>query len=151
MGDLKYLVGLTLLLLEPATARAVVKEKSTYYSLQALAFTANAGGQTAYALRRRANEFEWSLFANQYLQAGSVPLLGITWDRRFDLASPAWPLKPYLQAGIGACTGGPLLEFMWGFTIGYVVRIDIVTHLIASPMRVVSWNYPLWTGITIPI
>jgi hypothetical protein len=130
---------------------AVAKDDWTYYSLQAAAFTANAGGQTAFALRRRANDQEWSLFANQYLQAGDMPLIGLTWDRRFELTSPVWPVRPYLQAGAGVCSGGPLVELMWGMTVGYLVRIDIVTHLIVSPKRLVNWNYPFWTGVTIPL
>jgi hypothetical protein len=127
------------------------KDNWTYYSLQGLAYTANAGGQTSVAVRRRAADYEWSLFGNDYLRAGGIPLIGLSWDRRFEMLGPGWPLRPYFQVGPGISTGGPFAELMWGCTIAYVLRIDIATHLIATSKRIVSWNYPFWVGMTVPL
>ncbi len=57
----------------PPNAVAATSNAATY-SLLWQAFTANAGGQTAFALKRAANDRELGLFLNEYLMARGQPI-----------------------------------------------------------------------------
>lgn len=128
------------------------------------ALAANAGGQIAYSARYFVSDYEASLFSNQNLLTGNIPMTGATLSRRLTFCSSLCFWRFYLQGGVGASTGGAIAQVTWGGMIPalpiwlptrhpkYVpaLRIDITTQFIASTGRVVTWNYPFWTGITIP-
>jgi hypothetical protein len=119
-------------------------------SLLAQAFTSNAGGQTAYALKRYSVDHEWTIFANTYLLAAGIPLLGGVYSLRHTFVSAKYPLQAFAQFGLGASTGGVVAEGTLGTTLFYLLRIDLTSHLIINQNRAISWSYPFWTGVSIP-
>ena len=121
------------------------------YSLQIGALAPNAGGQTAYALRRATDEDEWFLFQNQYLSAGPLPLIGVGYDRRFPICDQSCFWQFYVQVGGGVSTAGPMVEILWGTNLFWLLRIDVGTHFYVTKERVITWSYPLWTGISLPL
>ena len=123
--------------------------KRQSYSLQVQAFAPNAGGQEAYALRMANDEREWSIFANRYLYAGSFPMVGALYSRRFPLCGQSCIWDFYAQAGLGVSSAGPLAEVLWGTNLFWILRLDFSTHLIMQK-RLIVWGYPLWVGISIP-
>ncbi len=127
------------------------KDKRVTYSLQAMALAPNAGGQMAFALRRGTNENELSAFANTYLYAGDYPLLGAIYAWRFPIVNDEWFWQFYVQLGAGISTAGPVAEILWGTIMLWTVRVDIATHVLFIPNRVILWSYPVWVGISIPL
>jgi hypothetical protein len=134
-------------------------------SFQDRALAPNAGGQTAYSLKLAYGSMEYGAFANEYLRAGDYPLSGITVDYRLALCEKDCWGNFYAQAGVGGSTGGPLASLTWSLQIPLVpiwlpmaapkylpqLRVDFTTHFIFVQYRAVTWSYPLWLGITIPL
>ncbi len=139
-------------------------EKQLKVSLQYAAFAPNAGGQITYGFRGLRNNREIAIFQNQYLTAGSEPLLGALYAWRFPICDTSCMIHVHAQAGVGATSAGPLVEFLWGTeipvlplglnggTIPYVpmLRLDIASHWIATRSRLITWSYPFWIGVTLP-
>lgn len=133
-----------------SSAASYAADNVSTYSLQAVAFTPNAGGQKAYSLRRLRGNQEWSLFANTYLMAGGQPLVGVSWDYRFSTCERCvWQF--YTQVGVGLSTGGPLVEVIWGTIFLWTARLDFATQMFATYKRAVVWSYPLWAGVSFSI
>jgi len=144
--------------------RAMADDKLIKVSLQYAAFAPNAGGQITYGFRGLRNNREIAIFQNQYLTAGSEPLLGALYAWRFPICDESCLVHIHTQAGIGVTTAGPLVEFLWGTeipvlplglnggTIRYVpmLRFDIASHWIATRSRLITWSYPFWIGVTLP-
>lgn len=143
----RLVMGLLLnLVLSPASLWAY-----SQISMQYMALTGNAGGQNAYALSlSRENTREYSLFVNQHLITGKIPLCGATYNLRSYLFPAHLPLTAFIQAGAGLSTAGPLIALTWNLTVLQVARIDISTHLYFPSFRPMIWSYPLWIGITLP-
>lgn len=121
------------------------------YSAQFAAFAPNAGGQTAFSARRATDNHEWSLFANNYLTTGAVPLTGITYDLRFPICDQHCFWQFYVQTGVGISTAGPMVELLWGTILLWTMRLDFTTQMYVIPNRMIIWSYPLWVGISIPL
>lgn len=134
----------------PMPLVAATSEAVTYTG-QFLAFAPNAGGQTAYALRRATQQREWSLFANTYLTSADVPLSGITYAIRHSLCQQYCVAQAYVQTGIGLSTAGPVAEILWGTTLLWTVRIDFATQIFVAPRRLIFWSYPLWVGLSLSL
>lgn len=118
---------------------------------QAGAFTANAGGQEALALRIGDDYHDLTLFKNNYLVIGDESLYGVIYDWRFPIcASDCW-IPMYYQAGIGLTNATPLVELGWSINPLGIIRVDFMTHLFLNVGHVASWSYPIWTGISIPL
>ncbi len=134
-------------------------------SIQDRALAPNAGGQTAYSLKLAYGEIEYGAFANEYLRAGEHPLSGLTAEYRLGLCQKDCWGNLYAQIGVGGSTGGPLATMTWSAQIPLLpiwlpysapaylpqLRIDFSTHFIFVRYRAVTWSYPLWLGITIPL
>ena len=134
-----------------AGAGVAAETKHTTYSLQALAFAPNAGGQQAYALRRATDKSEWALFANTYLQTGGGPLLGGGYDLRMPVCDQSCFWQFYAQIGGGLSTVGPYVEVLWGTNLFWIMRLDIATHFYVTASRAIFWSYPLWAGLSLPL
>ena len=126
-------------------------DKHTTYSLQALAFAPNAGGQQAYALRRATDKSEWTLFANYYLQTAGGPLMGGGYDLRMPVCDQRCFWQFYAQIGGGVSTIGPYVEVLWGTNLFWILRLDIATHFYITAARAIFWSYPLWAGLSLPL
>ena len=120
-------------------------------AVMAQSFAPNAGGQVVYALRRGTDSHEWSVFSNQYLKAGSYPLTGALYSKRYTLCGISCPVQFFGQLGVGASTAGPMLEFLWSINFLWVGRLDFVSHLYFTKQRIVVWNYPIWLGVSLPL
>ena len=133
-------------------------------SMQYAALAPNAGGQVAYSLKYARNQYEYSLFSNQYLLAGDLPLTGGTIDYIFPVCQKDCWLDFYVHTGVGGSNGGPILQSTWGVEIPllpiwlpfdapkYVpaLRIDFTTQMIFVQWRGVTWSYPIWAGVSVP-
>lgn len=131
---------------------------------QAKALAPNAGGQDAYSLRVGTNNWEVGAFANKYITAGGVPLIGSTFDWRLPICDDSCFWQFFAQAGGGLSTGGPLAEITWGTMIPLAplwlpvraprflpqFRLDFTSQFIFVRYRAVTWSYPLWAGISFP-
>lgn len=147
-----------------AATRAMAVDKPLKVSVQYAAFAPNAGGQITYGFRGHRNNREIAIFQNQYLTAGSEPLLGALYAWRFPICDESCMIHIHAQAGVGVTSAGPLVEFLWGTeipvlplalnggTIPYVpmLRFDIASHWIATRSRLITWSYPFWIGVTLP-
>ncbi len=138
------------LMLAIASIPAFAKTKMVTYSLQAIAYAPNAGGQEAYALRRATDDNEWTLFVNRALYAGDYPLTGATYAWRFPVCDQSCFWQFYVQAGAGLSTAGPILEVLWGTTLLWTMRVDVATQMFFQTNRMITWSYPLWVGISMP-
>jgi len=147
---LLLLIAVTALFNATKSAAAGSDDRVTY-SLMLQSLAPNAGGQQAYALRRGTDKIEMSLFANRSLYAGNFPLMGATYDWRFAICGRSCFWQFYAQAGVGLSTAGPMVEILWSSILLWTVRIDMATHLIVIPNRVITWSYPLWVGFAIPL
>jgi hypothetical protein len=132
-------------------SQASARSERTTWSVMGMALAPNAGGQAAYSLRRATDQNEMGVFANTYLQAGNYPLLGAVYDWRFPLCGQECFWQFFAQAGVGLSTGGPLVELTWGTIPFWILRVDVTTHIIAVPYRAVTWSYPLWVGLSLPL
>lgn len=121
------------------------------YSFSWQAFAPNAGGQRAYILRRSTNHKEINLFYNEYLVAGSQAIMGGGYNWRFPICDNACFWQFFVQSGLGVSTGGPYVEFSWTTVPFWLARLDITTHLFITKSRLVTWSYPLWIGISLPL
>ena len=120
-------------------------------SAQGIAFTADAGGQSAYSLRfSDSNIWEYSLFLNEYIVVGAFPLVGAVASKRWSLCGSYCPLNLYAQLGVGLSNIGPMVELIWGSTWLWIARIDVASHMYVSRERVITWSLPLWLGLSIP-
>lgn len=145
--------------------RTMAAEKAVNVSLQYAAFAPNAGGQVAYGIRGLRNNREIAIFQNQYLTAGGQPLLGVLYAWRFPICDESCMVHLHTQVGIGLTSAGPLVEFLWGTeipilplglnggTIPYVpmLRVDVASHWMATHSRLITWSYPFWVGVTLPL
>lgn len=145
---MKFYILLVLIILFSNSSHA----NSNYaISAQQYALAPNAGGQTAWSLRLSKNDDrEYSIFVNEYLQTGSFPLMGTTYDFKYALCGRSCFLQSAALIGFGISSAGPLVNLTWSFTPLWIVRIDFSTHIYAIPSRLIVWNYPLWLGITVP-
>ena len=121
------------------------------YSAAWQAWAPNAGGQRAYALRRATPHSEISIFMNEYLLAGNNPLYGATYDWRLPICDRNCFWQFYVQMGAGISSGGVLGEILWSSTFLWVARLDIATQIFLSQQRLVTWSYPLWLGLSLPL
>jgi hypothetical protein len=121
------------------------------YSTQSLAFAPNAGGQSAFSLRRSSESSEWSLFVNQYLISGPLPLIGVSYNSRHPMTRRSWPLQFALLLGGGLASSGPFLEVGWEFLALYALRVDIRTQATFYRTRILTWSYPIWFGVSLPL
>ncbi len=121
-------------------------------SAQGLALAPNAGGQRAWSLRLAENDqVEYSLFVNEYLVTGSVPLTGVSYGWRYSLCGRICPLRMFAQLGAGVSTAGPVVEVIWSVTPLWLLRVDIATHFYFLTDRAILWSYPFWLGVSVPI
>jgi hypothetical protein len=121
------------------------------YSLQVAALAPNAGGQQVYALRRATDKNEWFLFSNSYLETGKYPLTGVGYNWRFPICDQECFWQFYVEVGGGISTAGPMAEIIWGMNLLWVTRLDIGTHFYVTQNRIITWSYPLWAGISVPL
>jgi len=150
VAPLKLLLSFFAIAIAPPAAFAY-KFGEQNSSVLAQAFTANAGGQTAYAVKRFNTDHEWTFFANTYLLAGGIPLLGGVYSLRHTFISAKYPFQSFTQFGLGASTGGVVAEGTIGMTLLYLLRIDLTSHMIINQNRAISWSYPFWTGVSVPL
>jgi hypothetical protein len=129
----------------------LIAEEGVTYSLQVAALAPNAGGQQAYALRRSTDEDEWFLFSNNYLETGKFPLTGAGYNWRFPICDQDCFWQFYVEVGGGISTAGPMAEVIWGMNFLWVTRLDIGTHFYLTQNRLITWSYPLWAGISVPL
>jgi hypothetical protein len=153
-----------LLLLLVIAAPAFAEGKRYHVTAQLGALAPNAGGQEAYALKLATNDWEASVFSNQYLLAGSLPMTGVIYDYRFPICDDSCFWQLFFQAGGGLSNGGPVVDMSWGTVIPLLplwlptrappyypaLRIDFTTQMILIRWRAVTWSYPLWVGISVP-
>jgi hypothetical protein len=163
-GKLQNLLRICLWLSALGSTQPIQAASYQSVSAQYGALAPNAGGQEAYALKYQRDEWEYSLFSNQYLLAGDYPLTGFVMDYVFPVCTKDCWINFYVNTGFGGSTGGPILEATWGTQIPllplwlpykapkYVpaLRIDFTTQMIFVQWRGVTWSYPVWAGITIP-
>jgi hypothetical protein len=121
------------------------------YSFQWRSFTANAGGQQAYAFKYAVDEREIGLFLNEYLLSRGQPIFGATYDFRYVLCGFKCPVQFYAHAGAGISTGGPLLQLGWSSHWLWIGRLDVMTQIFFERSRLINWSYPLWIGISVPL
>ena len=121
-------------------------------TIQYLSLAPNAGGQNSYALRLGLDQDkrELGFFANQYLNAGGLPLIGVIYSIRFPLCQHSCLVRSVFQLGGGFSSAGPMVEFLWSTIPLWFFRIDIATHVYATTTLPILWNYPLWLGLTLP-
>jgi hypothetical protein len=156
-----YCFSLLFLFLESRTFAA---EKLRSVTAQVGALAPNAGGQVAYSLKyAHDDDWEASLFSNQYILAGKYPLSGATYSRRFPVCDSSCFWRFFVQTGAGVSTGGPMAEITWGSIIPILpvwlptsapkyipsLRIDFTSQFIFVRYRAVTWSYPLWVGLTV--
>lgn len=154
-----------LILLELYAVTAQAKSDNPLnLSLSSGAFAANAGGQEAYALRAHQGTGEGHVYINRSLTVGNLPLGGAGYDFRFNACDECF-WKFFVQTGGGLSNAGIYAELLWGMTVPllpiwlpmnpprYVphLRLDFATHLIFGQLRPITWSYPLWLGIGIPL
>ena len=128
--------------------------KNSQYTLsfQYKAMTPNAGGQQAYSLRLSEDDnYEWSIFSNQFLQTGAYPLTGLVYDWRFSICPRHCFVRSFVQIGGGVSSAGPMVEILWNITPLWLMRIDFVTHFYFAQLKPIFWNYPLWLGVSVPL
>lgn len=132
---------------------------------QFMSFAPNAGGQEIYGLRMAKDVWETSLFSNQSISAGNLPYSGVLLHRRFSICDDRCFWQFYVAGGVGGSNGGPVTEFTWTTVIPLLpiwlpfkapsffpaLRLDITTQLVYIRWRAVTWNYPFWVGISMPI
>jgi hypothetical protein len=145
--------------------RRIYGEEMAQITTQVVSLAPNAGGQVAYSLRYGKESHEWGLFSNTFLLAGDLPLTGAFYDWRFALCGMSCFWQFYLQLGAGASTGGPIAQITWAAIIPILpiwlpskapkyipaLRLDVTSQMIFVQYRGVTWSYPLWMGITVPI
>ena len=158
-----WLTLLPLFLLLAGSAAAA--DKGYQVAMQLAALAPNAGGQDAYSLKVEHDNIEYSVFSNQYILAGSFPLSGATAEYRWDICGRDCWWQFFLQAGGGGSNGGPIGQITWGSAIPLVpfwwptsapkyvpaLRLDFTTQFILIQWRAISWSYPLWIGLSVPI
>lgn len=116
--------------------------------LQLGATAANAGGQSALAIRGKVNTGEWSLFHNSYLSTSEKTLIGLGYNYPvFEYDAGFW-FSAYTRVGGGISTAGPLIEILWGTKL-VGLRMDIATHVYFVHNRPVTWSFPLWIGFSL--
>ncbi len=134
-----------------------------WVSMRFKSFTSNAGGQNAYAASYSTQKNEYTVFLNQNLQTGNVPLTGAVYDWRFLSCKTNCMWNFYGNIGGGISTAGPLAEVLVGVMIPVVpvwfsggplkyipyVRLDFGSQFYASRYRVITWSYPLWIGLAL--
>lgn len=121
-------------------------------SFQTIAFTSNAGGQPTYSLRlAKEDQEEFTLFSNQYLITGDIPLTGIIYSKRLVWCPRNCPIGSFLQIGGGISSAGGVIEILWSLTPLWIFRIDFASHFYILLDRAVLWSYPLWLGLSIPL
>jgi hypothetical protein len=134
------------------------------FSAQIGSFAANAGGQSAYAVRYSKNQHQYSLFSNQYLQAGGVPVTGVTYNYILPICTKDCFWRFWSSIGAGGSNVGPIIDISWTGLVPLIpiwlprghfkyvpnLRIDFTTQLMFLRTRVVAWSYPLWAGISVP-
>ena len=127
--------------------------EAAVYSVATRPIAPNAGGQTAYIIRRHdlKLEHEGSIFVNEYLRVGEGPLYGAHYSQVFSLCSMRCWLQNFVTSGLGLSNAGPYVSLEWSFTFFWTARVDFSTHLLATNRRLISWSYPLWLGLRIPI
>ena len=144
------LVGAFFLILIWVTTELSLASESYQTAFMSMATAPNAGGQTAYAIRRGYEDGEWSVFSNQYLKAGDYPLSGALYSARYTICGKSCPVQFFGQAGLGLTTAGPLLEILWSVHLIWLARLDFASHFYLTEKRVVVWNYPFWVGVSFP-
>ncbi len=132
---------------------------------QSTALAPNAGGQEIYSLKLSRTDWEASLFSNQSISAGNMPYTGAVLLKRFSLCDESCFWQFFVQLGAGGSNGGPITEMTWGTIIPLLpiwlplsapkfvpaLRIDITTQIVYIRWRAVTWTYPFWIGISVPI
>lgn len=151
MRSVRIIMLLFAVALASISVPAWAKSERTTWSALGLALAPNAGGQAAYSVRRATDDNEIGVFANTYLMAGNYPLLGAVYDWRFPICGQECFWQFFAQAGVGLSTAGPLVELTWSTIPFWILRVDITTHIIAVPWRAVTWSYPLWVGLSLPL
>lgn len=119
-------------------------------SLQLGATAPNAGGQSAFAIRKMFETVELSVFRSSYLSTSSGSLIGAIGSYRLFHYNPSSYFGAYTQLGGGMTSAGPVTEIVWGMKL-LVMRLDFATHMYWTKSRVITWSYPLWIGFTFPI
>lgn len=159
---LQTLLIMSLFILDPKVYGA---ENRYILSTQAMALAPNAGGQRSYGLRVARNAIEYGGFANAYLTVDGRPIMGATANYRFSFCKKNCWWELFAQIGGGGSTAGPLLEATWGlmapvFPIWWpgfppkympMLRVDITSQMFFVQWRGITWSYPLWAGISMPI
>jgi len=130
---------------------APAETKLHTYTLQLQATAANAGGQKAYALRRGNDFGELGVFYNEYLTAKDMSLFGATYGWRFPICGQSCFWQAFAQVGGGISNGGPLFEVIWSTIPFWVVRLDFATQIFVGKTRLITWSYPLWLGVSLPL
>lgn len=129
------------------------------------AFAPNAGGQESHSLKLLYDNVEYSIFVNEYIRAGEYPLSGVTMEWVSPICDKECWGNLFLQYGVGASMGGPIANLTWSFQLPilpiwlpmsapkYVpqIRLDFTSQFIFVRYRAVSWSYPLWLGLSIPL
>jgi hypothetical protein len=140
-------------------------DKRIQLASQFMSLAPNAGGQSVYSLRFSREKWEVSLFSNQTISAGGYPYSGIVAHRRFSICDASCFWQFYTATGVGGSNGGPIVEFTWSSIIPLIplwlplkapsyfpaVRLDVTTQLVLIQWRAVTWTYPFWVGISVPI
>ena len=161
----RFLVYWGLSLFMSVGAMAYGAENRYVLSSQAMALAPNAGGQRSYSLRVARNSIEYGAFANTYLTVDNMPIMGATADYRFSFCKKNCWWELFAQIGGGGSTAGPLLEASWGLMMpifpiwwpGYppkylpMLRVDITSQIFLIQWRGITWSYPLWAGVSLPI
>lgn len=147
------------------TALAKSADKRVQIATQFLSLAPNAGGQEVFSLRAARENWELSLFSNQTIYAGEYPYSGCVLHRRFPVCDASCFWQFYTAVGGGVSNGGPIMEFTWSTIIPLIpiwlplqapsyypaVRLDVTTQIVLIQWRAVTWNYPFWIGISVPI
>jgi hypothetical protein len=134
-------------------------------ALQSTALAPNAGGQEIYSLKLSRADWEASLFSNQSISAGNMAYSGGVLLKRFSVCDDSCFWQFFVQLGAGGSNGGPITEMTWGTIIPLLpiwlplsapkfvpaLRIDITTQIVYIRWRAVTWTYPFWVGISVPI
>jgi hypothetical protein len=136
-----------------------------HLALQSISLAPNAGGQTVYGFKVNRGHWELSLFSNQSIYAGNSPYSGALVHRRFAICGDTCFWQLFIQLGGGASNGGPVTELTWGSVIpllpiwlplrapSYIpaIRLDVTTQIVFIRWRAVTWTYPVWVGLSIPL
>ena len=132
-------------------------------SVLGMALAPNAGGQKAYSLKLHRDGHEIHGFANTYLTTGSTPLAGGGYDYRISACDERCFWQFYIQTGGGLSTAGPFFQLSWGMQIPFIplwlptptprfvprLRVEFTTQCFATSSRLITWSYPLWTGLAV--